>query len=75
MSEILTILHTIAGLKRNSGGTSSVVPFLCEGLGRIGASVFLVTQDWPDPLDINILPNQKYVHTNLARAFSIARGN
>ena len=68
MSQNLTVLHTIASLKRKSGGTSTVVPHLCELLGARGPTVFLATQDWVDPLDANILPDPQYVQTKTVQA-------
>ena len=62
------VLHTIASLKRSSGGTSTVVPALCSKLGSSGATVFLLTQDWPDSSDLNILPDPKYVQMKMAQA-------
>jgi glycosyltransferase involved in cell wall biosynthesis len=71
MSENLTVLHTIAGLKRQIGGTSTVVSALCESLGRSGATVHLAAQDCFHSADDNILPDVKYVNTRLIQTVHI----
>ncbi len=69
----VVVLHTIAGLKRRSGGTSTVVSALCETLGISGATVYLAAQDCFHSGDVNILPDAKYVNTRLIQTVHIPR--
>ncbi len=69
----VAVLHTIAGLKRQSGGTSTVVPALCESLGISGATVHLAAQNILGSADDNILPDPKYVTTSLIPTIHIPR--
>jgi len=67
----MNILQTIGCLNRESGGTSTAVPCLCETLGILGSTVFLVAQDGSNMTDTNILPDPRYVQTKLIRSFSL----
>lgn len=62
------VLHTIAGLKSSSGGTSSAVTAACSGLARAGVRMDLVSQDFGDAEDRNILPEEAAVRVGLAKA-------
>lgn len=62
------LLYTIAGLKSSSGGTSSAVTAACSGLARAGVAVDLVSQEFGDPGDRNILPEAGAVRVSLAQA-------
>lgn len=69
----IAVLHTIAGLHRHSGGTSTVVPALCESLGVSGAIVHLAAQNFSHQAEDNILPDTKYVNTHLIPAVHIQK--
>ena len=56
----IRVLHTIAALRSASGGPSRTVSSICEGLGRLGASVEIVTQNFRDA---NIVPQSEFVKT------------
>ncbi len=63
-------IHTIASLRRSSGGTSSSVTGLCAKLGQLGISVELFSQVYPvvNPDDENIIPPYDQVRTTLINA-------
>lgn len=42
----MKILHVIAGLAKTGGGTSEVVPRMCEALKDLGHDVCILTVDW-----------------------------
>jgi len=64
-------LHTVAGLNRSSGGPARTVSSLCEGLGRLGASIEIITQG--SSSDENIIPQSAYVKTTFVPAISIPK--
>jgi len=73
MPKKIQLLQTTAGLKRQSGGTSTVVSALCESLGISGATVHLAAQNILGSADDNILPDPKYVTTSLIPTIHIPR--
>jgi len=70
-SNYIKALHTVAGLNRSSGGPARTVSSLCEGLGRLGASIEIITQG--SSSDENIIPQSAYVKTTFVPAISIPK--
>ena len=68
----LKILHTVASLKSSSGGPARTVSSLCEGLGRIGASVEIISQNYSSE-DVNIVPQSAYVKTTFVPVINISK--
>lgn len=64
----LNVLHTIAGLRRSSGGPSRSVTELCNNLGLLELSVSLLSMDTHENLDDCIVPDQSVVKLQLARS-------
>jgi len=64
------VFHTIGSLKQSKGGPSRTVSSLCKTLGAHGTTVHLITQDWPTPDDVNIIPDPALVTTHIVRALS-----
>lgn len=69
----IRVVHTLASLKRSSGGTSRSVPVLCESLGALGLDVTLLSQDARWPADSDIIPDPASVRTELVRSVNIPR--
>ena len=64
----LRVMHTIAGLKSSAGGTSNSVTVTCSELARAGLEIDLVSQDFGEPEDLNVLPDVAAVRTRFATA-------
>lgn len=62
---MIRITLTVAGIKQSCGGPSRIVAGLSEALGRKGVDVHLVSLDWRDPCDPNVLPDPNLVVTTL----------
>jgi glycosyltransferase involved in cell wall biosynthesis len=62
------VLHTMASLKRSSGGTSRSVPRLCESLGSLGLETTLLSQSARWPVDCDIVPDPAIVRTEMVGA-------
>lgn len=63
----LSVIHTVASLRKSAGGPTRTVTALCSELGRLGACVELVSQDIMQPTnDLNLLPPAEFVKTSLA---------
>jgi glycosyltransferase involved in cell wall biosynthesis len=69
----ISLIHTTAGLKSNSGGPARTVTALCEELSTLGVSVEIVTQNFGHPTETNIIPNPDLVQTTLVPAFSFPK--
>ncbi len=67
----LNVLHTIASLKRSTGGTSRAVSDLCASLGRKEVNVSLLSMDEPGQLADCIVPAPTFVKLYSARGFAL----
>jgi glycosyltransferase involved in cell wall biosynthesis len=69
----MNLLQTIAGLYESSGGTSRVIPILCEELAKLGVSVDVITQRLRQIQESYSVPDPELVRTNLVDGYCIAR--
>lgn len=67
----IRVLHSVASLKRSSGGTSRSVPALCEVLAGLGLDVTLVCQEARWPYDSEVLPDPNRVHVSRVRSLNL----
>lgn len=63
----ISVIHTVASLRKSAGGPTRTVTALCSELGRLGARVDLLSQDIVRSTDdLNLLPPAEFVTTSLA---------
>ena len=70
----LRVLHTIASLRASAGGPSRTVTSLCEGLGRLGQHITIVTQKGSNKSH-NIVADSNLAETIFVDTASIFRLN
>lgn len=70
----ISVIHTVASLRKSAGGPTRTVTALCSELGRLGARVELLSQDYRGfPDDVNLLPPTDLVITHLAAAYRLPK--
>lgn len=70
----ICVIHTVASLKKSAGGPTRTVTALCGELGKLGARVDLLSQDYRGaPDDEPVLPPADRVSTHLAAAYRLPK--
>ena len=62
---VIHVVHAVAGLARDAGGPSRVVPELCEHLAAEGVRLEIVTNDLVGRNDEMVLPDSSLVQTHV----------
>ncbi len=65
--DTLRLMHTVGSLRKSSGGPSQTVAALCRELGRLGASVELLSRDGGISGDDLNIPPRQWVTTTFTR--------
>ena len=65
----LRAMHTVGSLRKSAGGPTRTVTSLCQGLGRLGVEVDLISQTWFDSAgDSDLIPPPDFVRTIMVPA-------
>lgn len=68
------VIHTVGSLRKSAGGPTRTVTALCGELGKLGARVDLLSQDYRGaPDDEPVLPPADRVSTRLAAAYRLPK--
>lgn len=70
----ISVIHTVASLRKSAGGPTRTVTALCGELAKLGARVELLSLDCPGSSDDeNVLPPADQVSTHLASAYRLPK--